>query len=108
MQILLSNTHSTEIDSCLQSTTVQVQELDKFYMQDCVWSVVPLTHTKNKLVPWPSCDCGEFESPYHFLFRCHRFTAVRNIYLSDYKQTHFIHNLLHGKDTATGWARWPI
>ena len=27
------------------STTVQAQKLDKFYMQDYVWSVAPLTHT---------------------------------------------------------------
>ena len=85
------------------STTVQAQKLDKFYMQDYVWSVAPLTHTytQKNIVPSPSCDCGDFESPYHFLFRCPRYTVDRNTYLYDYLQTHSTHVLLHGKETAT-------
>ena len=71
-------------------------------MQDYVWSVAPLTHTYTQnIVPSPSCDCGDFESPYHFLFRCPRYTADRNTYLHDYLQTHSTHDLLHGKETAT-------
>ena len=57
-------------------------------------------YSKN-IVPSPSCDCGDFESPYHFLFRCPRYTADRNTYLYDYLQTHSTHDLLHGKETAT-------
>ena len=49
----------------------------------------------------PSCDCGDFESPDHFPFRCPRHTADRNIYFNDYLQTHSTHDLLHGKETAT-------
>ena len=57
-------------------------------------------YSKN-IVPSPSCDCGDFESPYHFLFRCPRYTADRNTYLYDCLQTHSTHDLLHGKETAT-------
>ena len=56
-------------------------------------------YSKN-IVPSPSCDCGDFESPYHFRFRCPRYTADRNTYLYDYLQTHSTHDLLHGKETA--------
>ena len=47
------------------------------------------------------CDCGDFESPYHFLFRFLRYTADRDTYLYNYLQTHSTHDLLHGKETAT-------
>ena len=72
-------------------------------MQDYVWIVAPLTHTytQKNIVPSPSCDCGDFESPYQILFRYPRYTADRNTYLYDYLQIHSIHDLLLGKETAT-------
>lgn len=57
-------------------------------------------YAKN-IVTDPSCACGEFENPYHFLFKCHRYTAIRNTYLSDYLPTHNIQDLLCGKPNAT-------
>lgn len=53
------------------------------------------------IVPSPSCACGEFESSYHFLLRCPRYTDIRNTYLSNYLHTHSVQELLHGKPAAT-------
>ena len=49
------------------------------------------------IIPSPSCICGGFESPYHFLFVCSRYNAVRNRYLPNNLMNYFTHDLLFGK-----------
>ena len=40
-------------------------------------------YSKN-IVPTPSCGCGAFESPYHYLLHCPRYNAIRERYLHSY------------------------
>ena len=53
------------------------------------------------IVPTPSCECGSFESPYHFLFQCPRYTAIRDTYLHNYLDSHTTREILYGKESAT-------
>ena len=36
---------------------------------------------RKNIVSTPSCQCGGFESPYHFFFQCPRYAAARNRFL---------------------------
>ena len=56
---------------------------------------------RKNIVASPTCDCGDFESPYHFFFICPRYTGIRNTYLSNILQTHCTKELLFGKDTVS-------
>ncbi|MCG7879605.1 MAG: reverse transcriptase family protein, partial [Candidatus Thiodiazotropha endolucinida] len=56
---------------------------------------------RKNIVPSPSCECGAFESPYHFLFQCTKHSAIRNTYLNNYLHNHSTHELLYGKETST-------
>ena len=49
------------------------------------------------IVPSPSCICGGFESPYHFLFVCPKYTVARNMYLPNNITNYTTHDLLFGK-----------
>lgn len=56
------------------------------------------------IVPSPSCECGGFESTYHFFFQCPRYNVVRNTYLSNYIHTYTTYELLYGKGIASDAA----
>ena len=51
------------------------------------------------IVPCPSCICGGFESPYHFLFVCPKYTVARNMYLPNNLTDYTTHDLLFGKES---------
>ena len=53
---------------------------------------------RKNIVPSPSCICGGFESPYHFLFVCSRYNAARNRYLPNNVMNYSTHDLLFGKE----------
>ena len=53
------------------------------------------------IIPTPSCECGSFESPYHFLFQCPRYAAIRDTYLHNYLDSHTTREILYGKESAT-------
>ena len=57
-------------------------------------------YSKN-IVESPSCQCGSFESAYHFFFACPRFTAERRRYLPETLPHYSVRELLSGKDNAT-------
>ena len=57
-------------------------------------------YSKN-IVPTPSCECGAFESPYHYLFHCPRYNAIRERYLHSYLESHNTHDLLNGKESSS-------
>lgn len=60
------------------------------------------THLFSKnIVNSPECVCGGFQSPYHFLYTCVRYTNIRNTYLSDILPRYTTNELLFGKETAT-------
>ena len=42
-------------------------------------------------VPTPTCDCGAFESPYHYLLHYPRYNAIRERYYSKYLDSHNAH-----------------
>ena len=56
---------------------------------------------RKKIVESPSCECGNFESAYHFLTTCPRFTAERRQYLADLLPHYSVRELLYGKDGQT-------
>lgn len=53
---------------------------------------------RKNIVPSPSCICGGFESPYHFLFVCPRYNAARNRYLPNNLMNYSTNDLLFGKE----------
>ncbi|MEW8548405.1 MAG: reverse transcriptase family protein, partial [Candidatus Thiodiazotropha sp.] len=53
---------------------------------------------QKNIVPSPSCLCGGFESSYHFLFTCPRYSVARNLYLPSDLQNFTTHDLLFGKE----------
>ena len=53
---------------------------------------------RKNIVPSPSCLCGGFESPHHFLFVCSIYNAARNRYLPNNLMNYSTHNLLFGKE----------
>ena len=53
---------------------------------------------RKNIVPSPSCICGGFESPHHFLFVCSRYNAARNRYLPNNLMNYSTHDLLFGKE----------
>ena len=56
---------------------------------------------RKNIVPTPSCECGSFESPYHFLFQYPRYAAIRDTYLHIYLDSHTTREILYGKESAT-------
>ena len=57
------------------------------------------THLYRKnIVLNPSCICGGFESPYHFLFVCAKYTVARNMFLPN-NQNCTTQDLLFGKES---------
>ena len=56
---------------------------------------------RNNIVTSPSCVCGDFESTYHFFFRCPSYITIRNTYLSQYLLTRVTKDLLVGKQNAS-------
>ena len=56
---------------------------------------------RKNIVPTPSCECGSFESPYHFLFQCSRHAAIRDTYLHNYLDSRTTREILYGKESAT-------
>lgn len=57
-------------------------------------------YSKN-IIDNPLCPCGQFESPYHFFFKCHRYSNVRRTYLSDILPNFDVSELLFGKQTLS-------
>ena len=57
-------------------------------------------YSKN-IVPTPSCECGAFKSPYHYLFHCPRYNAIRERYLHSYLDSRNTHDLLYGKESSS-------
>ena len=57
-------------------------------------------YSKN-VVPTPSCECGAFESPNHYLLHCPRYKAIRERYLHSYLDSHNTHDLLYGKESSS-------
>ena len=53
---------------------------------------------RKNIVPSPSCICGGFESPHHFLFVCSIYNAARNRYLPNNLMNYSTHDLLFGKE----------
>ena len=56
---------------------------------------------RKNIVERPSCQCGSFESAYHFFFACPRFTAERRRYLPETLSHYSVRELLSGKDNGT-------
>lgn len=56
---------------------------------------------RKNIVDSPSCSCGNFESAFHFFFKCPNYTTIRNRYLPNDLHNLNIHQLLHGKTNAT-------
>lgn len=56
---------------------------------------------RKNIVPTPSCQCGGFESPYHFFFKCPRYAAVRTRYLPNNINNYNCHDFLFGIDNKT-------
>ena len=54
---------------------------------------------QKNIVPSLSCLCGGFESSYHFLFICLRYTVARNLYLPNDLPNFTTHDLLFGKES---------
>ena len=50
------------------------------------------------IVESPSCTCGSFESPYHFLFVSPKYSETRNRYLPANIQSFSTRDLLYGKE----------
>ena len=53
------------------------------------------------LVPEPTCQCGAFESSYHYLFVCPRYANVRERYLPENLNNYTTRDLLQGVQTNT-------
>ena len=56
---------------------------------------------EKNIVASRTCDCGGFESSYHFFFICPRYIGIRNTYLSNILQSHSTNEILFGKETAS-------
>ena len=56
---------------------------------------------RRNIVESPSCTCGSFESPYHFLFLCPKYSETRNRYLPANLQSFRTRDLLYGKEKVT-------
>ena len=56
---------------------------------------------RKNIVPTPSCACGSFESPYHYLFQCPRYANARQLYIKNYLVSQNTYELLHGKGSAS-------
>ena len=56
---------------------------------------------RRNIVESPSCTCGSFESPYHFLFVCPKYGETRNRYLPANLQLFSTRDLLYGKENVT-------
>ena len=56
---------------------------------------------RKNLVPEPTCQCGAFESPYHYLFVCPRYANVRERYLPENLNNYTTRDLLQGVQTNT-------
>ena len=54
---------------------------------------------RKNIVPSPSCICCGFESPYHFLFVCPKYTVASNMYLLNNPMNYTTHDLLFGKES---------
>ena len=54
---------------------------------------------RKNTVPIPSCICGGFESPYHFLFVCPKYTVARNMSLPSNLTNYTTRDLLFGKES---------
>ena len=55
---------------------------------------------RRNIVESPSCTCGSFESPYHFLFVCPKYGETRNRYLPANLQSFSTRDLLYGKENV--------
>ena len=49
---------------------------------------------RKNIVPSPSCICCGFESPYHFLFVCPKYTVARDMFLLKNLTNYTTHDLL--------------
>ncbi|MEW8544385.1 MAG: reverse transcriptase family protein [Candidatus Thiodiazotropha sp.] len=56
---------------------------------------------RKNIVPSPSCQCGGFESPYHFFFHCPRYAAARNRFLPHDLRNYNTHDLLFGIESKS-------
>ena len=56
---------------------------------------------RKNLVPEPTCQCGAFESSYHYLFVCPRYANVRERYLPENLNNYTTRDLLQGIQTNT-------
>ena len=52
---------------------------------------------RKNIVPSSSCSYGDFESAYHFFFKCQNYSTARNLYLPSNLNDLNTHQLLHGK-----------
>ena len=53
---------------------------------------------RKNIVPSPSCICGRFESTYHFLFECPKYSKTRNLLLPPNLLEFTTEHLLFGRD----------
>ena len=53
---------------------------------------------RNNIVPSPSCICGGFENPYHFLFVCPKYTVAKNMFFPNNLTNYTTQDLLLGKE----------
>ena len=56
---------------------------------------------RRNIVESPSCTCGNFESPHHFLIVCPKYGETRNRYLPAILQSFSTRDLLYGKEDVT-------
>ena len=56
---------------------------------------------RKNIVSTPSCQCGGFESPYHFFFQCPRYAAARNRFLPNDINRYNTHDFLFGIEGKT-------
>ena len=56
---------------------------------------------RKRLVPEPTCQCGAFESPSHFLFVCPRYANARERYLPENRNNYTTRDILQGVQTNT-------
>ena len=65
------------------------------------------SYRKLKIIESPSCSCGGFESNYHYLFTCPKYTNHRNRYLPHNLQNYSTNDLLYGKGVV-GWCEGAV
>ena len=56
---------------------------------------------RKNIVSTPSCQCGGFESPYHFFFQCPRYAAARNRFLPNDINRYNTHDFSFGIEGKT-------